>query len=59
MRSVVFPMLCFSDEDEELWRNDPHEYIRKVCVGWGGVGWGGVGWGWGGGVGGGVRVCMW
>lgn len=23
-------MLCFSDEDAELWENDPHEYIRKV-----------------------------
>ncbi len=29
-RSVVFPMLCFDDEDAELWADDPQEYIRKV-----------------------------
>lgn len=28
--SVVFPMLCFDDEDAELWEDDPQEYIRKV-----------------------------
>lgn len=28
--SVVFPMLCFDDEDAELWADDPQEYIRKV-----------------------------
>lgn len=28
--SVVFPLCCFNDEDEELWRDDPQEYIRKV-----------------------------
>ncbi|GBG85770.1 hypothetical protein CBR_g40497 [Chara braunii] len=26
---IVFPLLCFNDEDEALWRNDPHEYVRK------------------------------
>ncbi|KAL4855989.1 Importin beta-like SAD2 [Chlorella vulgaris] len=26
---VVFPLLCFSDEDAELWEEDPQEYIRK------------------------------
>ena len=26
---VVFPVLCFSDHDAELWEEDPHEYIRK------------------------------
>ena len=26
----VLPLMCFSDEDEELWREDPQEYIRKV-----------------------------
>ena len=30
LRSVVFPLMCFTDDDEELWRDDPHEYIRKV-----------------------------
>lgn len=29
LHSVVFPLLCFTDDDEELWRDDPHEYIRK------------------------------
>lgn len=27
---VVFPLLCFDDDDAELWVDDPHEYIRKV-----------------------------
>lgn len=26
----VLPLMCFNDEDDELWRDDPHEYIRKV-----------------------------
>ncbi|KAK9839718.1 hypothetical protein WJX81_008385 [Elliptochloris bilobata] len=26
---VVFPALCFDDEDALLWRDDPQEYIRK------------------------------
>ena len=26
----VFPLMCFNDEDEELWQDDPQEYIRKV-----------------------------
>lgn len=26
----VLPLMCFNDEDAELWRDDPHEYIRKV-----------------------------
>ena len=25
----IFPLLCFSDDDAELWACDPHEYIRK------------------------------
>lgn len=25
---VVFPLLCHTDEDEELWTEDPYEYIR-------------------------------
>jgi hypothetical protein len=27
---VVFPLLCYDDEDDDNWRNDPQEYIRKV-----------------------------
>lgn len=30
LASVVFPLCCFDDEDEELWEDDPQEYIRKV-----------------------------
>ena len=30
LASVVFPLCCFDDEDEELWEEDPQEYIRKV-----------------------------
>jgi len=26
---VIFPLLCFNDQDEELWLEDPHEYIRR------------------------------
>ena len=26
----VFPHMCFSDEDQELWTEDPQEYIRKA-----------------------------
>ena len=26
----VLPLMCFNDEDDELWREDPQEYIRKV-----------------------------
>ncbi|CAN7998754.1 unnamed protein product [Ixodes hexagonus] len=25
---VVFPLLCHTDQDDELWNTDPHEYIR-------------------------------
>jgi hypothetical protein len=27
--SIVFPLVCHSAEDQELWENDPHEFIRK------------------------------
>ncbi|ESO95346.1 hypothetical protein LOTGIDRAFT_214997 [Lottia gigantea] len=26
--NVIFPLMCHSDEDEELWNTNPHEYIR-------------------------------
>ena len=24
----MFPMMCYSDADDELWKDDPYEYIR-------------------------------
>lgn len=30
MQRVLFPLMCFGDEDQELWDDDPLEYIRKV-----------------------------
>eukprot|EP00959_Pyramimonas_sp_CCMP1952_P134219 2807751-Pyramimonas_sp.AAC.1 len=29
---IVFPLLCFGETDAELWRDDPHEYVRKVSL---------------------------
>ncbi|OQR68292.1 importin-7-like [Tropilaelaps mercedesae] len=28
IQQVIFKILCFNDEDEEMWRSDPTEYIR-------------------------------
>lgn len=28
VQNIVFPLMCYTDEDEELWTTDPHEYIR-------------------------------
>ncbi|CAH0383093.1 unnamed protein product [Bemisia tabaci] len=28
IRDIVFPLLCYSEADDELWHADPHEYIR-------------------------------
>lgn len=28
IQEVIFPLMCHSDEDEDLWTSDPHEYIR-------------------------------
>ncbi len=28
--TVLLPLMCYDDEDAELWSDDPHEYIRKV-----------------------------
>ncbi|KAM8973357.1 importin-8 [Pelodytes ibericus] len=25
---VIFPLMCYKDEDEDLWQDDPYEYIR-------------------------------
>ena len=27
-QEVMFPLLCYDDEDDQLWREDPQEYIR-------------------------------
>ncbi|KAG6510773.1 hypothetical protein ZIOFF_028809 [Zingiber officinale] len=26
---IVFPLMCFNDNDQNLWTEDPHEYVRK------------------------------
>nr|KYP64849.1 putative importin-7 isogeny [Cajanus cajan] len=26
---IVFPLMCFNDNDQKLWVEDPHEYVRK------------------------------
>ncbi|KAE8696314.1 Importin beta-like SAD2 [Hibiscus syriacus] len=26
---IVFPLMCFNDNDQKLWEDDPHEYVRK------------------------------
>ncbi|CAA6667948.1 unnamed protein product [Spirodela intermedia] len=26
---IVFPLMCFNDNDQALWNEDPHEYVRK------------------------------
>ncbi|EPS68871.1 hypothetical protein M569_05897, partial [Genlisea aurea] len=26
---IIFPLMCFSDKDQILWDEDPHEYVRK------------------------------
>ncbi|CAH8330930.1 unnamed protein product [Eruca vesicaria subsp. sativa] len=26
---IVFPLMCFNDSDQQLWEEDPHEYVRK------------------------------
>ncbi|KAK7477196.1 hypothetical protein BaRGS_00031581 [Batillaria attramentaria] len=28
IQDVIFPLMCHSDEDDDMWNNDPHEYIR-------------------------------
>lgn len=32
LTNCVFPLMCFDDEDAELWEDDPQEYIRKVLL---------------------------
>ncbi|PKA61740.1 Exportin-2 [Apostasia shenzhenica] len=26
---IIFPLMCFNDDDQRLWNEDPHEYVRK------------------------------
>ena len=26
---IIFPILCFSDYDQELWNEDPYEFVRR------------------------------
>ena len=33
LTKCVFDLMCFDDEDAELWEDDPQEYIRKVSSG--------------------------
>jgi len=28
IREIIFPLMCHSKEDEELWNDDPHEFIK-------------------------------
>ncbi|RWS31257.1 Importin-7-like protein [Leptotrombidium deliense] len=29
IQNIIFPLMCYTDEDDELWTLDPHEYIRS------------------------------
>ncbi|GJM85010.1 hypothetical protein PR202_ga00737 [Eleusine coracana subsp. coracana] len=29
---IIFPLMCFNDNDKKLWEEDPHEYVRKGYV---------------------------
>src|SRR4051794_36948556 len=28
VQNILFPLLCYTDADQELWETDPQEYIR-------------------------------
>ena len=28
IQEVVFPLMCYTEEDDELWQEDPYEFIR-------------------------------
>lgn len=43
LHNVAFPMMCFNEQDAQLWEEDPHEYIRKVWMGSRGGIWAGLG----------------
>ncbi|XP_058102570.1 importin beta-like SAD2 isoform X2 [Magnolia sinica] len=29
LSEIIFPLMCFNDDDQKLWNDDPHEYVRK------------------------------
>jgi len=29
IQDVIFPLMCHSDSDQELWESDPQEYISQ------------------------------
>ncbi|KAL0962617.1 hypothetical protein UPYG_G00342810 [Umbra pygmaea] len=33
-QEVIFPLMCYKDEDEKLWQEDPYEYIRMKFNCW-------------------------
>lgn len=28
IQDIIFPLMCYSDADQELWNSDPYEYVR-------------------------------
>ncbi|XP_076329001.1 importin-7-like isoform X2 [Tachypleus tridentatus] len=28
IKDIIFPLMCYTDDDDEMWKNDPHEYVR-------------------------------
>jgi len=28
-QDIIFPLICFTEKDQELWEDDPHEYLRS------------------------------
>ncbi|CAH8535331.1 unnamed protein product [Schistosoma rodhaini] len=37
VREVIFPLMSYTEEDAELWQDDPIEYIRAEAGDWGSV----------------------
>lgn len=35
VQDVLFPLMCYSDADQELWNSDPYEYVRVKFGKWG------------------------
>lgn len=29
IQDIIFPLMCHSEADQELWETDPHEYISQ------------------------------
>lgn len=29
LKEIIFPMLCFNEENHKLWNEDPQEYVRR------------------------------